>query len=246
MTNIWPAKLIPLNIFESIANIRIDSIYAQPDHYENIFKEPLYHPDALLSLDVEMAKVVLLAADILKAAKGWRLRVTDGLRPIEAQAAMRETKVVKEHLYWLEEPQMLSNPGQGGHPRGFAVDVAPELPDGTPIDMGTKVDEMFEAGAENRAARDYTKISPEIIGNRALLEAVMQQAATKLDFPLFPLPQEWWDYRIPADLSNQRDAFSEKHLPGYLRVMDYRPPTSADIAAMEKDAQKIMEDLRKL
>lgn len=243
---IWPAILVPMNIFQDTFPIRIDSIYAQPEHHENIFKEKLYHPDALLSLDAEMAKVVLLSSKILLMAKGWHLRLTDGLRPIEAQTAMAETLVVKKNPHWMQEPRMLSSPGQGGHPRGFAVDIAPELPDGTPVDMGTVVDALFEAGEENLAARDYTKLSANVLENRSIVEAVLWQAAKIMNFPLFPLPQEWWDYRIPADLSNQREAFSEKNLAGYLRVMDYAPPTNDEIKIIEKQADEILQALQNL
>jgi len=74
---------------------------------------------------------------MLNDGHGWTLIVKDCLRPIEAQAKMVETPIVKANPHWIVEPRFLSSPGQGGHPRGMAVDLDAINADGAPVDFGT-------------------------------------------------------------------------------------------------------------
>ncbi len=113
------SALVPMNVFAAAGEpVQIDLVYADADHPENIFKTALYHPDAVLSLHCDLARIVLLAARSLHKKHGWVLVLKDGLRTIEAQARMMETEIVRQNPQWLIEPRMLSSPGQGGHPRG--------------------------------------------------------------------------------------------------------------------------------
>lgn len=204
-----------------------DVVYADANHPENIFGRALYHQDARLVLHRDMARVVLLCARDLQEKYGWTLVLKDGLRPVDAQAQMMETDIVKRNPHWLEGPRrMLSSPGIGAHPRGMAIDVSALGGNGRPADMGTVFDEMTE-----QSARAYTGFSAAILENRARLRNAFTETAAKLGLPMLPLPSEWWDFRFPADYSNGFAPLSDADLPDDLKICT--KPAQADA---EKDA----------
>lgn len=207
--------IIPMDLFVAMGEpIAIDLVYADGGHPENIFETALYHKDARLSLHADLAAIVLLAARTLHDNHGWTLILKDGLRPIEAQEAMGKTDIVLQNPQWLEEPRMLSGPGQGGHPRGLAIDVAAVGSDGVPVDMGTVFDTMTA-----QSARAYSDFAPAILQNRKTLESAMVEAAIKRSLPLLPIPSEWWDFRFPATYQAGFPALSDADLPGPLRML---------------------------
>lgn len=207
------ADIVLMGIFLAKEPILIDLVYANKHHPENIFKKSLYHPEAGLSLHRDMARIVIMTARILQKQKGWRLVLKDGLRTIEAQQSMLDTDIVKSNPHWLMEPRMLSGPGQGGHPRGMAVDVSVVDNAGMPVDMGTTFDTMTA-----ESARNYNGLKPEILENRKVLECSFLEAAKTLNLPLLPLPSEWWDFRFPASYSNDYPALWDKDLPDHLQM----------------------------
>ena len=115
-----PRDLVPMDIFPDEPFV-IDLVYARKDHPENIFGTAVYHENARLVLQRDLARITLKVARTLHAKHGWTLVLKDGLRPIEAQAALMETAIVKRNPHWLSEPRLLSGPGQGAHPRGMAI-----------------------------------------------------------------------------------------------------------------------------
>ncbi|MBL4804673.1 MAG: hypothetical protein JKY71_07385, partial [Alphaproteobacteria bacterium] len=43
-------------------------------------------------------------------------------------------------------------------------------------------------------------------------------AAHKLGITLFPLPQEWWDFRLPPAYTDQYAPLSDADLPPHMRL----------------------------
>lgn len=213
-----PARLVPLDLFPDIP-FKIDLAYAGPGNL--LFQETIYRPDARLWLHEDLAKIVMLAARTLHQNHGLSLVVYDGLRTVEAQQKMLETRRVRDNPHWLEEPRLLSPPGAGGHPRGMAVDVALEGPQGL-LDMGTEFDYLAEnaAPAYNPAHREHPDLPPEIRNNRDLLTRAMLDAAKSLKLKLLPLPEEWWDFRLPRAVYEQYEPLSDADLPSQMRMTD--------------------------
>lgn len=211
---IAPEDLLPMNDFAITHPLRIDLVYADAAHPENIFRTALYRDDARLYLHRDFAPVVLRAALFMQQRHGAILVLKDGLRPIEAQAAMQDTAIVRANPHWSDGPvRLLSKPGQGGHPRGMAVDVGVVGVDGRAWDMGTAFDALSADPDYNPAARDFTDLPQAVLDNRARLEAAFVDAAAAHNRPLLPLPSEWWDFRFPASVSEQYAPVSDQSLP---------------------------------
>lgn len=202
-----PLDLVPMDIFGD-EPLSIDLVYANAAHPENIFGRAVYAQGARLILHRDLARIVLLTARLLHTRHGWTLVLKDGLRPVEAQAALMETDIVKRNPHWLQEPRLLSGPGQGAHPRGMAIDVSVKG-----VSMGTAFDAMVAD-----SARDYTGFDEGILQNRRQLESGFADAAAKLGLPLLALPSEWWDFRLPATYHTRFSALSDADLPPPLKM----------------------------
>ena len=220
MKKIDPSQLIPMNLFENTAPIRINLAYSI-DEAPNIFGE-IYHKNALLWLHEDLASIIVLAAYKCFENTGLNFVLYDGLRTIEAQAKMSEAPIVKANPSWLEPPRLLSPPGAGAHPRGMAIDVSLMDKRGALIDMGTVFDHLSpQSSAEfNPAHRQYVQLSAEAKSNRALLDHSMLEAAEELNLELLPLPQEWWDYRMPENIYKQYAPLSDQDLPPEMRMVE--------------------------
>lgn len=228
LKTIDPRDLVPMDLFIADEPLAIDLVYAQAKHPENIFGIAAYHPKARLTLHKDLARIVIAAARTIHQGHGWTLVLKDGLRPIEAQKILIETDIVRNNPHWLEEPRLLSSPGQGAHPRAMAIDVSVQDKNGQPVDMGTVFDEMTP-----QSARSFKDFSEGILQNRETLESAFMTAAAALNIPLLPLPSEWWDFRIPASHSGQYAPLSDADLPSPLRMC---AAPAADEAAEEKMA----------
>jgi D-alanyl-D-alanine dipeptidase len=223
MKRIEPKDLIDIEKMAALRVIplRVDLIYAQPDHVLNgTFKEAIYKPDARLWLFHELAEIVLLAAKNCFERHGYRFVLTDGLRTTDAQKRMMETAIVRANPHWIADgPKMLlSKPGGGGHPRAMAVDIFLETMAGDVIDMGTPLDYFSMDPDDNPAARDYKGLAPHVYANRMCLENLMMDAANALNKPMLPLPSEWWDFRFPPDYFNEYAPLSDADLPPDMRM----------------------------
>ena len=213
MLRIIPSTdLICMNSYLADHNIKIDHVYKDASHPENIFKRALYHKDSQFWLHKDLAEIVVLAAHLF-SEMGYVLVLKDGLRPLEAQAAMLETEIVQNNLHWLEEPRLLSPPGKGGHPRGMAVDVLLQDSSGQDLDFGTVFDFLTHDHSDNPAARDYKTLPDAVLENRKVLEKGMLDAAALCGKNLLPLPTEWWDFRFMPDVINSFEPLSAKDLP---------------------------------
>lgn len=223
-----------MDIFTASEPLKIDLVYADKNHPENIFGINLYDAQARLSLHRNLARVVIKAARALYEKKGWILILKDGLRTLDAQEALMETEIVRSNPHWLEGPdRLLSSPGGGGHPRGMAVDVSVEG-----VDMGTRFDEMT-----TQSARAYTGFAKTILENRAILETAFVQAAQSLSLPLLPLPSEWWDFRFPASYHQNYAPLREDDLPGPLKTMSRPIHGDDDAAHFDRLAKEVLNSL---
>jgi len=156
-----------------------DVRYARPD---NFLGRPIYRRAAVY-LHVDAAQR-LTAAITLAAARGLKLLIFDGFRPLEAQRVMFEA---------FPDPRFVSDPdaprsGAGlAHPRGVAVDLSLADGGGRPLDMGTDFDAMVAA-----SAHDSPAVGEAASANRALLRQIMETSGWDA------YQAEWWHYQLPG------------------------------------------------
>lgn len=213
---IQPQDLACMNEFSDTHHYRIDLTYAQDDNL--LFGERIYREDAKLWLYTSLAEIVKNAATYCFNTYNLRFVLYDGLRTTDAQKAMMKTQRALDNPHWLEKPRLLSPPGAGGHPRGMAIDIGLETLGGDLIDMGTAFDYLSEDPEKNPAHRAFPH-PKDIMDNRAILDKSMQQAAETLSTPLLPLPEEWWDFRLPSDIYEQYEPLAESDLPADIRLL---------------------------
>lgn len=220
LIQIDPSELLPFDVYTEKYPLRVDLVYAQPAHKDNIFKTGIYRPDAKMWGHRDLVPIVLRAAEICYAESKYIFELKDCLRTTDAQQKMLETDVVKANPSWLEEPgRLLSPPGKGGHPRGMAVDIILIHENGSAVDMGTAFDYFAkDYRICNPSGRDYKDFSAEILRNRQILEDSMMQAAKEAGRALLPLPQEWWDFRFPYAYTNQFSPVSDGDLSPSMRM----------------------------
>lgn len=216
---ISPDDLVCMNDYAWEHPLAVELAYARDDNL--LFGEQIYRTGAKLWLYKDLAKIVIEAARRVFKETGGVLVLYDGLRVVEAQESMMETRRVKNNPGWLEEPRLLSSPGVGGHPRGMAVDVSIKDMHGKLLDMGTPFDFLAEnqMAAVNPAHREHPH-DEKIIDNRKLLDDVMMGAAAQTGVALEGLPQEWWDYRFPSSVYEQYAPISDADLPDHMKLMD--------------------------
>lgn len=217
MRTISPGDLVVLDDFVGRKPLRVDTVYAKAAHKDNMFKTAIYKPDAKMLCHRLLAPVILRAADLVHA-QGYVLECKDCLRPLEAQQKIIDSDIVRAHPQWLEEPRLFSPPGKGGHPRGMAIDVVLVDKNGDEIDMGTPFDYLTADKSVNPAARDYAHAA-QVMQNRKVLSDAMMQAAADAGVTLWPLPQEWWDFRFPNEETALYAPVSDADLPPSMRVM---------------------------
>jgi len=211
--------LVALDEYVATHPLRVDVVYAQANHRDNMFKAAIYKPDARMWAHRLFAPIVLRAADLCYAQTGWIFELKDCLRTVEAQTLMRETDIVKANPHWLQEPnRLLSPPGKGGHPRGQAVDIVLIDDNGDEVDMGTPFDYLTPDPAYNPAARSFTDLPSAVLKRRQQLEGWMMQAAAEQSLPLLPLPQEWWDFRFTKDIYDLYAPIEDANLPPDMRM----------------------------
>lgn len=225
LRRIDPSELVALDDFTGTHPLKVDLVYAQPRHPENMFKTAIYRPDAKMWAHRDMAAIILTAAELCFRETGWIFVAKDCLRTVEAQLMMTETEIVRAHPQWLEEPaRLLSPPGRGGHPRGMAVDISLVDKNGDDIDMGVPFDHLTEDRSNNPAARNYTHFCEDearnqrILYHRSVLEKAMLRAAEAAGRELVPLPQEWWDFRFPHAYTSQFEPLHDASLPPAMRM----------------------------
>ncbi len=218
LQKIDPDDLIDMSPLVDQGLTRIELAYAQDDNL--LFDERIYRVDARLWLHKNLAGIVKIAAETL-LKQDLRLVLYDGLRTTDAQDRMLGTKAVKDNPQWLEEPRLLSPPGAGAHPRGMAIDCSLETLEGNLLEMGTAFDFLAENSTpeHNLAHRKHPYHPKPIIYNRKILDIVMQNAAQEIGTALLPLPQEWWDFRLPPEIYEMYEPLSDTDLPPTMRMV---------------------------
>lgn len=208
-----------MGTFTNTHPVRIDLMYASATHPENNFGQALYRKDAKLLAYKPLSNIILDVAHYVHKEFGYILVLKDCLRPIEAQALMEKTDLVQANPHWLEEgTRLLSRPGEGAHPRGMAIDVALETKNGKIIDMGTPVDYFEENPLESPAHRDFKSFPQAVIDRRAMLTNAFVEYGDKYGFTIFPLPTEWWDYRLEASFYEKFAPVSDSDLPPEFQI----------------------------
>jgi len=215
---IRPKDLVCMNDEAAQYHFRVEVAYARNDNL--LFGEQIYRADATLWLYSDLAKIVCKAALKFYKTHGLRFVLYDGLRTVEAQETMMNTRRAIENPHWMEPPRLLSIPGGGGHPRAMAVDIGIENEDRALLDMGCPFDFLADNAnsTHNPAHREYEH-SKEIKHNRGLLDNAMIEAAENLEVELFPLPEEWWDFRLPPSFYREYAPISENDLPEEAKIM---------------------------
>ena len=224
MKIIDPHDLVPLNVFDVLL---VDPVYsfqgAESADSPLVNQFPgLYHPEAkIMWAHRDLTAVVLVAARICEHSFGWRLRVADCLRTVEAQARMAG---------YGYHPSLVSKPGCGGHPRAMAVDIVPEHRIGGQwqfVDMGVPFDRFApDPEDDNPAARDYTGFdvpldkAEHIYLDRQRLEFAMRKAGEICGMEIWPLPHEWWDFRFLPSYYEQFAPLKEADLLPVQRLID--------------------------
>lgn len=133
------------------------------------------------------AEKLALAQQKLKE-RGYRMKVWDAFRPLEAQFKMWEV---------CPNDDYVADPTRGGcskHNRGMAVDVTLLTLDGVEVPMPTVFDDF--TGAAHREAEG---IAPQARANSQLLEEVMVSCGFR------PYVGEWWHYNDCDDYPLDRD-----------------------------------------
>ncbi|GJL85871.1 MAG: hypothetical protein DHS20C02_16460 [Micavibrio sp.] len=248
MKKITPENLVPMDIFTEDFPLRIDLTYCKPAP-DNIFGV-IYRKGAKLWLHKHLAKVVLIASAACFKDHKLQFVLYDGLRTVEAQKRMEKSLIVKKNPGWLEGPdRLLSPPGAGAHPRGMAIDLSLETMESQLIEMGTEFDYLAAKpdATFNAAHREYQDLSDEIKDNRQKLNTAMKIAANNLKTPLLPLPQEWWDFRLPQKIYQGYAPLSDKALPVQMRMtddyMNIADPKDFPDAHFESLKNKIYEEI---
>jgi len=145
--------------------------YARADNFtgRQIYATPraLLHPDAVDKL----SKATDMAARL-----GYRFRIYDAYRPVEAQWALWRSASDKMYV---------ADPRRGGpHTRGVAVDLTLLDSAGAPLDMGGHFDDLTSnAWHDADVARDAQR-------NRHLLLGLMTAAGWDCYL------KEWWHYQL--------------------------------------------------
>lgn len=217
MQKINPHDFIQITENSGPVPVKIDLVYTDADHRDNIFKTAIYKPDAKLWTHPDLFQITMRAAEICYRKCGHYFEIKDSLRPAEAQKKMNDTDIVQANPHWIGE--MLARPGEGGHPRGMAIDIILIDQNGREVDMGTRFDYFSEDPTTNPSARANQNFPDNILQNRKNLEEAMLQAAQEFNIALLPLPSEWWDFRFMPDYSGQFQPLSDRDLPDHMKLV---------------------------
>jgi D-alanyl-D-alanine dipeptidase/L,D-peptidoglycan transpeptidase YkuD (ErfK/YbiS/YcfS/YnhG family) len=172
--NLPPLSLPELvNIAEVIPEIVLDIRYATSDNFMGfpVYTKPLCYLH-------KMAAKALRSVQTELAAKGLRLKVFDGYRPLSVQQAMWDV---------IQDERYVANPAvnKGVHTRGISVDLTLIDQEGRELLMPTSFDDFTE-----RAHSDCADLPEEAIRNRTTLTEVM------LKHGFEQAPAEWWHFNL--------------------------------------------------
>ena len=152
-------------------DVELDIAYATP---RNVTGQPVYsRPGCYLHRTAE--EKLRRAVDLARPL-GYRLRIFDAFRPVEAQWRLWNAR---------PDPDFVADPRRGSpHSRGVALDLTLTA-DGAALEMGTGFDAFTPLSYH--ACRE---ISEEAQRNRFVLLGIMSAAGW--DF----YDKEWWHYQL--------------------------------------------------
>jgi D-alanyl-D-alanine dipeptidase len=204
--------------------LRVHVAYADAAFAFNYFGQ-IYHPHARMWVQKRLADIIYTAAEYAYSRHGWHLIALDALRVTEAQGNMYAIceRDFANAAAKMGKPvsDLVAPAGKGAHPRGWAVDLAPILPDGTLIDMGGHFDQFwrpFSLRARQFASR--TSADAEILQRRADLEKLMNDAGEKHGrWVSNTISDEWWDFRPTPDFYRPIPPLTNDDLPLPMRLL---------------------------
>lgn len=161
-----------VRVTDYIPEIRQDLRYATTDNFTG---QRIYDFTDVYLRYGTVKKLAKVCEEL--AQQGLGLKIWDGYRPVEAQAALWEI---------CPDPAFVSHPvtGSRSHCRGSAVDVTlVDLESGEELEVPTSFDN-FTAYAD----RDYSDCPAKAAANAALLEDIMKKHGFK------PYSAEWWHF----------------------------------------------------
>lgn len=162
------AKLVEL--IKVNPHIQLDIRYATA----NNFVHKKVYAQARCFVEEKVAQALSAAQQELEK-QNLGLKIWDGYRPLSVQK-----------IFWdlLPDARYVADPNKGSrHNRGCSVDVTLVDKQGKELPMGTDFDDFSE-----KAHRNCTKLSPQILANRKLLEEVL----TRHKFVGWEY--EWWHF----------------------------------------------------
>ena len=158
-------------ILDYIPDMVIDLKYATTDNFTG---QVIYENDDAY-LRYGTVKKLMQVQNELKA-KGYKLVLWDGYRPVKAQFKLWDI---------CPDPNYVANPNKGfsNHSRGNTVDITIVTLDGAAVEMPTGFDDFTK-----EADREYSDVTQEAAKNSQMLEDIM----TKEGFKGYR--GEWWHY----------------------------------------------------
>ena len=160
-----------IEITEDKYNVTIELEYAKNTNFtgKKIYTKSIcyIHEDALPKL---------LSAICLAKALGYKFKIYDAYRPLQAQKILWDFCPDKNFI----TPPNIGSP----HSRGIAIDLT-LMKNNKIIDMGTSFDYLYE-----KSYHGYTKLSVTAQKNRLLLLGIM--TVSGWDF----YKNEWWHYQL--------------------------------------------------
>ena len=161
-----------IEILPDEQNILISLAYAS---HRNFTEKKIYQKDrAYLRKEAYLA----LNRTINIAGKmGFKIKIFDAFRPVEAQKKMWE---------FNPDPKYIADPKKGSpHSRGVAIDLTLCTQDNVELDMGTPFDSFSQ-----KSHHDHMDFNYEILHNRSILLGIMTLSGW--DF----YNNEWWHYQL--------------------------------------------------
>jgi D-alanyl-D-alanine dipeptidase len=155
-------------------NVEIDIVYATN---RNVTSKPIYkNPYCFLHND---AAKCLMKASKLASNIGYKIKIFDAFRPLEAQKTLWNK---------FPDPEFVSNPetGRVPHCRGVAVDMTLIDSNEKELDMGTEFDAFTPLSHHGNT--EVTELAQK---NRHLLMGLMTVSGWDYN------PNEWWHYQMP-------------------------------------------------
>lgn len=190
----FPSETSPfLSLSECVPNALAYPLYATPYNFTGAPIRGYENPKVIVS--TAMGHALQSVTDDL--APDYQLRVYDSYRPLHAAeaillwAANPAGKGREEFYPGLTKRQLFKGylAIRSAHSRGAAVDLTLwDTRRRAELDMGTPIDFMGE-----KAAHDFSDLTPEQRSNREKLKAVM------LKHGFLAYEKEWWHYTLAVE-----------------------------------------------